>query len=288
MTLCVAAGIMLTLGCSTAASVFLDVPQQPGQTQTASSPQPNASLTPRPVLQDTARPPIEAVLDRDSTLALLPIDAAGQVDWVEARRLGVVRPRSSLPGEVARNSGGGFDYDFLLEGPNEMFDALFPHSAHSDDIACQSCHPAIYPYRNKTITMREINDGKSCGRCHGTVAFSAATCVRCHSAMPAPSPKPAAFHEDIYIGASQADGDSTHVPSSQPVRFPHWTHRIRYQCSACHPALFEMRAGSSSLTMSDIQSGQGCGACHDGDSAFGLFQCDRCHVQGEPQEPTSQ
>lgn len=62
--------------------------------------------------------------------------------------------------------------------------------------------------------------------------------------------------------------------------FPHWIHRIRYKCYACHPALFEMKAGANAVTMDRITAGEFCGACHNGKVAWGVtFEtCNRCHV----------
>ena len=269
----------LLLGCSTAASVFLDTPQQPQQAQSPETASPSAPLFPNAAAEDSARPHIETIKDPDSVLALLPRDQAGQVDWVQATKARVIEPRGSLPGQTAQERNSEFGYDFMLKGPNEFFDALFPHSTHVEEISCKSCHPTIFPYRDAPITMQQINGGESCGQCHGTVAFSASTCVRCHTAMPAPTAKPASFHDDVILGQQSADSGATvETPGYQVVRFPHWVHRIRYKCSACHPNLFEMRGGSSSLTMAAIQEGEACGVCHDGNAAFGLLQCDRCHV----------
>ena len=62
--------------------------------------------------------------------------------------------------------------------------------------------------------------------------------------------------------------------------FPHWIHRINYRCDACHTKLFEMQAGSTELSMADINGGKACGTCHNGEKAFaaGFNNCNRCHV----------
>ncbi len=65
-----------------------------------------------------------------------------------------------------------------------------------------------------------------------------------------------------------------------PTVFPHWVHRIRYKCyAACHPALFEMKAGANPMTMDAMREGKFCGACHDGKTAWGIGfdTCNRCH-----------
>ncbi len=62
-----------------------------------------------------------------------------------------------------------------------------------------------------------------------------------------------------------------------PAYFPHWVHRIKYKCYACHDTLFPMRRGGNP-TMAGMSTGASCGACHNGKTAFGLDTCQRCHV----------
>ena len=64
----------------------------------------------------------------------------------------------------------------------------------------------------------------------------------------------------------------------RPVIFPHWVHRIQYQCKVCHGDLdFKMKAGSSTAKMDDISAGKSCGKCHNGKIAFEADRCDTCH-----------
>lgn len=64
----------------------------------------------------------------------------------------------------------------------------------------------------------------------------------------------------------------------RPVIFPHWFHRIRYQCRVCHQELgFEMQVGSNEVTMEEIIDGKFCGACHNGETAWSVDNCDLCH-----------
>jgi c(7)-type cytochrome triheme protein len=64
----------------------------------------------------------------------------------------------------------------------------------------------------------------------------------------------------------------------RPVVFPHWFHRIRFQCKVCHHELgFKMRAGANDVMMSDIIDGKFCGMCHNNDIAWGPERCDLCH-----------
>lgn len=66
-----------------------------------------------------------------------------------------------------------------------------------------------------------------------------------------------------------------------PAVFPHWVHRIRYKCYACHPVPFEMKAGATPITMDAIQDGKLCGACHNGKIAWEISfgTCNRCHAE---------
>ena len=63
-----------------------------------------------------------------------------------------------------------------------------------------------------------------------------------------------------------------------PVIFPHWFHRVRFQCSVCHVDIgFKTKAGASGITMDKISQGQFCGACHNGEIAWSAENCDFCH-----------
>ena len=65
-----------------------------------------------------------------------------------------------------------------------------------------------------------------------------------------------------------------------PAVFPHWFHRIRYKCYACHDGIFKMKKGANDVTMDAISAGRFCGACHDGKTAWNVsFEtCNRCHI----------
>jgi c(7)-type cytochrome triheme protein len=69
--------------------------------------------------------------------------------------------------------------------------------------------------------------------------------------------------------------------TTPPARFPHWVHRIRYKCYACHPTPFPMKAGATDVTMDAIREGKFCGRCHNGKIAWEVSfdTCSRCHVE---------
>ncbi|MBI5275353.1 MAG: hypothetical protein HY854_02750 [Burkholderiales bacterium] len=73
----------------------------------------------------------------------------------------------------------------------------------------------------------------------------------------------------------------------RPVVFPHWFHRIRFQCKVCHSELgFKMRAGANVVRMDDIVNGKFCGMCHNGRVAWSTERCDLCH-SGKPGLPSA-
>jgi len=72
----------------------------------------------------------------------------------------------------------------------------------------------------------------------------------------------------------------------RPVIFPHWFHRIRYRCKVCHGDLgFKFEAGGNDINMLKIIDGEFCGACHNGEIAWAVENCDVCH-SARPGTPT--
>jgi len=68
----------------------------------------------------------------------------------------------------------------------------------------------------------------------------------------------------------------------RPVVFPHWFHRIRFRCNVCHADLgFKFKAGGNDINMLKIFDGEYCGACHNGQIAWGVENCVLCHT-GNP------
>lgn len=77
--------------------------------------------------------------------------------------------------------GGG---DITLK--NKGGDVIFSHDTHVDgmNLACADCHDKLYLSKgqHKTVTMKQMQKGKSCGACHnGKKAFSVKSdCGKCH------------------------------------------------------------------------------------------------------------
>lgn len=86
---------------------------------------------------------------------------------------------------------------------------------------------------------------------------------------------PAGKYGDIVMDrAAMAHGEKA-------VVFSHWSHRSRFSCRVCHFELdFDFVAGETDITAEDLQNGEFCGACHDGERAFGITKknCSKCHT----------
>jgi len=90
-------------------------------------------------------------------------------------------------------------------------------------------------------------------------------------ALLAPLPATAEYGDVILNNRAEREG-------VRPVIFPHWFHRIRFKCSACHnEAGFKMRVGTDNILMADINNGKFCGECHDNKIAWGPEKCPLCH-----------
>jgi c(7)-type cytochrome triheme protein len=89
-----------------------------------------------------------------------------------------------------------------------------------------------------------------------------------------PLPKPARFG-NVVIDRHSEEHDT------KAVVFRHWSHRIKYTCRVCHFELdFAMETNGSGIAEKANRQGRFCGACHDGDTAFGFDEttCPRCHT----------
>ena len=142
------------------------------------------------VEEEGERPEIETILDWEQASELLPRDDMDEVDWMAALRQGIIKPRAQITGQGDPRANL-FKFDFYFAGPDPESDAFFPHSSHTEWLTCESCHPAIFPYRELGmdpagkygIVMDQVFEGEYCGKCHGTVAFVLDSCDRCHTKM---------------------------------------------------------------------------------------------------------
>jgi c(7)-type cytochrome triheme protein len=141
--------------------------------------------------------------------------------------------------------------------------AVFSHKFHLGMYQCSDCHTATFPYKAGALkaTMGQMHQGKSCGACHnGKDAFSTAgDCERCHGGF---KPAPIIFKNE-----------------GGEVVFNHAYHLGMFKCSDCHTKLFPFKAGVKKATMTEMESGASCGACHnEKKDAFSVkANCEKCH-----------
>ncbi len=158
--------------------------QQPDAAQQKAQKQAEGQKTAQAAAEEP-RPEIEKVFDWKKARKMLPLVGKGRkatVNWTKAVRDGIIKPRESIDGSP-RPPGYVFRYDFFIPGEEKGFEAYFPHSTHTEWLACESCHPRIFPTRNLTYTKHDLKKGKYCGVCHakkGGTAFGLRTCDRCH------------------------------------------------------------------------------------------------------------
>ncbi|MFQ5853244.1 MAG: c(7)-type cytochrome triheme domain-containing protein, partial [Candidatus Binatia bacterium] len=253
-------------------------------------PRPGEEAAPPP---EAPRPSIEKLRDWEEVLKALPKDVVGGADWVKAIKQGVIAPRvhldptappeppfslATLVGAIPSNGKAPFELDIeLIPTNNPFFKVVFPHSSHTLWLNCSSCHPSIVAQRG--AGMAKIFAGEYCGKCHGKVSFAPATgCPRCHVNLPAPGGEKQGRGFGVkgeIVFPRKPQGAS--IP---PATFPHWFHRIRFRCTACHPAIFAMQRGANPITMDAMKNGKFCATCHNGKIAWeiGFATCTRCHV----------
>ncbi len=138
---------------------------------------------------ERAKLPVEDAKTWEEAGKLLPKDAAGNVNWVEAIRKGTVAPRPGPDSKAPEQQVLDLDVE-VASSRSKLFSVTYPHAAHTEWLSCQNCHPAIFPLKRQgeptVITMAKIRQGQYCGVCHGKVAFSVeGACVRCHAKIPA-------------------------------------------------------------------------------------------------------
>ena len=65
------------------------------------------------------------------------------------------------------------------------------------------------------------------------------------------------------------------------VVYSHQTHISKnLKCTDCHTKIFKMAKPAAPLKMADMNNGQACGACHNGQAAFSVkdaANCSKCH-----------
>ena len=106
------------------------------------------------------------------------------VDWEAAEVEGKIKLIDTLPGISVKRKPLDVPKDYEIRGHVEgMPEIIFSHKKHAVWNGCELCHPDIYAVKAGATkySMEEVFNGKFCGVCHGSVAFPAIDCQRCHT-----------------------------------------------------------------------------------------------------------
>jgi c(7)-type cytochrome triheme protein len=98
-------------------------------------------------------------------------------------------------------------------------------------------------------------------------------CNQCHIIVP---------HKEMTLNKDTCNNchnltTFTYEAGGLPVTYSHQNHEKRFSCSECHPTLFQMKKGTSNITMDEMFKGENCGRCHNGRIAFPASDCAKCH-----------
>jgi len=160
--------------------------------------------------------------------------------------------------DVCRNCHGSMSVVFN----RTALPSMFSHELHAKRSECKECHTRVFPMKAgaSQVSMRDINKGLYCGACHnGKKAFSSSECSRCHNMT--------GFDKELEY-KTEGMGD---------VLFGHKFHGSMFTCKECHPKLFDMKKTHGMMTMDEMNKGKFCGACHDGNTAASVTDCNKCH-----------
>jgi len=76
-------------------------------------------------------------------------------------------------------------------------------------------------------------------------------------------------------------GDITYsLSGASKVTFSHDAHvtKLKQKCGDCHYRIYTTTAQRKDVTMAQMQKGQSCGFCHNGQRAFDVKgSCNKCH-----------
>ena len=105
------------------------------------------------------------------------------VDWEAAELEGKIKLVDTLPEISVKRRPLDVPKDYSIEAKLQgLPDIIFSHKKHAVWNGCELCHPDIYSVKTGTTkySMEDVFAGRFCGACHGSVAFPATDCQRCH------------------------------------------------------------------------------------------------------------
>lgn len=135
-------------------------------------------------------------------------------------------------------------------------------SLQQSGLPCFSCHS----YEKFSINRRgEFSHEKHVGfEIH---------CNHCHMIK---AHKQSTIKRDACNACHKID-NFKYAAHGMPVEFSHQSHAKKYGCGECHPQTFNMKRGTTHITMDDMYQGLTCGKCHNGKVTFSSTECEKCH-----------
>lgn len=106
-----------------------------------------------------------------------------KVDWEAAELAHKISLTDTLPEVSVKRAALAVPKDYSIEAKiNGLPEIIFSHKKHATWNGCELCHPDVFSVKAGATkyTMQDIFAGRYCGLCHGSVAFPAADCQRCH------------------------------------------------------------------------------------------------------------
>ena len=105
------------------------------------------------------------------------------IDWEAAEIEGKIKLTDTLPDISIKRKPLDVPKDYSIEAKVAgLPEIIFSHKKHAIWNGCELCHPDIYAVKAGATkySMEDVFAGKFCGACHGSVAFPAMDCQRCH------------------------------------------------------------------------------------------------------------
>lgn len=110
--------------------------------------------------------------------------SGNRVDWLKAEEQELIQLQDYLEGVTIRRKPLKVPLETEIDAKiGEIPDIIFSHEKHTVWNGCELCHPEIFGIK-KGGTRYEMQDnfnGKFCGACHGSVAFTCMDCQLCHT-----------------------------------------------------------------------------------------------------------
>ncbi|OKY74694.1 MAG: hypothetical protein BM485_12710 [Desulfobulbaceae bacterium DB1] len=114
-----------------------------------------------------------------------PAIYGNKIDWMKAEEEGLIKLKDFLDGISLQKDAKMVNNRDEPRSPSlpGLPDIVFSHKKHVVWSGCGMCHPDTFALESgKTeMSMKEITQGKFCGRCHGTIAFALNDCSHCHA-----------------------------------------------------------------------------------------------------------